>query len=459
MSDYIFMLESHLTPAQRAVVRQVSQAASQAGVNLFLTGGALRDTLAGFPVRDLDFAVEGDALNLARSIARESGARIVTADTHLCSAELVFPNGITAEIAMTRSERYPKPGARPEVARATIHEDLMRRDFTVNSIALSLTPASRGLLIDPCNGAGDIEHRELRANTNHSLYDDPVRLLRLIRFRVRLGFAVEERTQRQYQSAREAGLEKAISAKALSLELRKIAEEIRAGEVLAELEKEGLLQLVSSALQGPRLNLPSFEKLAQVRQLIPQGISLNGDLFGLFMFLLTEKLPAGERAELIRRLRLSKAEVENWQGLPARARRLEKKLQDPELRRASALFATLQQAALEEILYLYLRSPQRLVRDRIRNYIEKHLYVALAVTDREVTALTGKQPGTPEFERLRTEIIAARLDGKKWRPAEETTVESALAAAGRSAKARRSGTGGVSAASRVRSVRVRSAAR
>ncbi len=89
---------------------------------------------------------------------------------------------------MARQEKYSKPGAKPQVQPATIHEDLRGRDFTVNAIALSLGKASRGLLLDPTNGLGDLSRKELRAVTNYALYDDPSRILRLIRFRTRLGF-------------------------------------------------------------------------------------------------------------------------------------------------------------------------------------------------------------------------------------------------------------------------------
>ena len=93
---------------------------------------------------------------------------------------------------------------------ATIHEDLRGRDFTINSIALSLNPASRGLLLDPNNGVGDLERKELRAVSNYTLYDDPIRLLRVLRFKVRLGFNIDERTKMQYDNAREAQLETRI---------------------------------------------------------------------------------------------------------------------------------------------------------------------------------------------------------------------------------------------------------
>src|ERR1041384_6579244 len=195
MSDYMYMLESHLSPDQNRVVEDVQTAAGQANVNLFLTGGAMRDMLAGFRIRDLDFVVEGNALKVAKAVAEATGAQTVVVDEHRKCAELLFPTGVTAQIAMSRQEKYGRAGSKPQVSPATIQDDLRGRDFTCNAIALSLSRASRGLLLDPMNGLAEIGRHELRAIGAYGFYDDPSRLLRLYRFRVRLGFTIEERTR------------------------------------------------------------------------------------------------------------------------------------------------------------------------------------------------------------------------------------------------------------------------
>src|SRR5947199_2771186 len=252
MSDYIYMLESHLSPDQSRVVEHVQAAAGQANVNLFLTGGAMRDMLAGFRIRDLDFVVEGNALKIAKAVADSTGAQTVFVDEHRKAVELLFPNGVTAQIAMSRQEKYAKTGAKPQISPATIQDDLRRRDFTCNAIALSLTRASRGLLLDPMNGLADIGRRELRAISTYGFYDDPSRLLRLIRFQVRLGFTVEERTQLRVTNAREAEVAKLIPPRVLGDELKRIACEDNAGAVLKALDARGLLVLFPPALVGPK---------------------------------------------------------------------------------------------------------------------------------------------------------------------------------------------------------------
>src|SRR5436309_8011832 len=239
MSDYLFMLENHLSTDQNQVVAELQAAASIANFSLFLTGGAMRDMLGGFQIRDLDFTVEGSAPKLAKILTAKAGAKVLSLDEHRRTMELLFPGGVTVEVGMSRQERYPKIGGRPQVTPATIQEDLRRRDFTVNAIALSLNRASRGLLLDPLNGLADLGRKELRTLYPTAFYDDPARLLRLTRLRLRLGYAVEERTQSQFENARAAKMETHIPRRLLCEELRRIATEPNPAEVGEALEREG----------------------------------------------------------------------------------------------------------------------------------------------------------------------------------------------------------------------------
>jgi tRNA nucleotidyltransferase (CCA-adding enzyme) len=415
MSDYMFMLESHLSADQFRAVGQLQELAGASGVALFLTGGAMRDMLGGFPVRDLDFTVEGNALKLAKAAEQKHVATIVSVDELRKSAEIRLSGGVTAEIAMARTERFPKSGGRPQVAPATIHEDLRFRDFTVNAIALSLNKASRGLLIDPTNGAGDIERKELRAIHNYSFYDDPSRMLRLIRFKVRLGYAIDDRTKLQYENAREAEMLTRITAEALGAELRCMAREPNAQDLMRSFEEEHLVELYSPALVGAKLNLPVLAKLQKARQLVPFGWDQRMNSLPLFLTVLLEKLNAKERTALFAAASLEKSEVGAWQKLEAAAKKLERELKSPKLQKASQLYQALQKAPGEQVLYLLVYSTQRIVPDRIRNYFQKYLPASLEITD-EIVAAAGVTPGTPKFQKTKEEMILKRLDARPKKP-------------------------------------------
>ncbi len=411
MSDYMFMLDSHLSGEQSKAVAEVRNAAEQANLNLFLTGGAMRDMMGGFPIRDLDFTVEGGGIKFARVVAQKAGAEILSTDEARKSAELRFPGNVAASVAMSRQERYSKPGAKPQVQPATIHEDLRGRDFTVDAIALSLGKASRGLLLDPANGLGDLSRKELRALTNYTLYDDPARILRMIRLRVRLGYSIEERTLNQYRNLRDAGLEAKIPAAAWAHELQQIATDPLAGDILKALEDENLIRLVSPALAGPKLNLAGFQRLQKARQSLPFGTELGANFPALFLFFFLEKLSAKERAQLTKTVSFQKEHLDAAAKLESKASKVERELATAKITRPSALYALLHKVPGEIVLLLLARSGQRLVLDRIKNYLQKYLPAAQEITGQDVIE-KGGVPGTPKFEKLRTQLIAARLDAK-----------------------------------------------
>jgi tRNA nucleotidyltransferase (CCA-adding enzyme) len=415
MSDYMFMLESHLSGDQNRVLAAVLNAATQLNANVFLTGGAMRDMMGGFPIRDLDFTVEGPALKMARLVAEAAGGKVVSEDETRKSAELLFPGPVTVQISMARREQRSRPGARPQIVPAVIQEDLRGRDFTVNAIALSLGRASRGLLIDPANGLGDLTRRELRAVHNSIFYDDPSRLLRLVRLRARLGFTIEERTETQYRNAREAKLESNIPPRVLWEQLRQIAAEPNPPELLKALEQEQLLTLFSPALQQGKVHGGGLARLEKARQLIPFGVDLRFDPTNLFLYFLTEKLTPKEKSDLARMTAMEKEEIEGWQKLEARTRKLEAALRAKEAQKPSQVYRALAAAPGEAILFLYLHSKERNVQDRIRNYLQKYLPASLEVNDAMVAA-EGLTPGTPKFEKRKAELIAARLDARA-RPA------------------------------------------
>ena len=418
MSDYMFMLESHLSADQGRVVSEVQAAALSANMNLFLSGGTMRDMLGGFPLLEIDFTVEGNAIKLAKTIAHKTGAQVVRVDETRKVVHLLFPGNVPATIGMARQETYSKPGSKPQVQPATIHDDLRGRDFTINAIALSMSPASRGLLLDPNNGAGDLEHKELRAGSNYTLYDDPVRLMRLIRFRVRLGFMISERTKSQYDNAREAGLEKKISATSLLEELRYIANEQNVADIVHALDEEKLMQLFHPVFTGPKLNMQGLQKLQKVRQLAPVGGGFYFDAFGLFLSVLTEKLTPKEKSALIKSSGMEKPDVDEWQKLEAKAKKLEKDLKSAKLQKPSHIYHLLSKARGEEMMFLLYRSSERTVQDRIKNYFQKYLPAAQEVTERDVVA-AGGQPGTPKFQKLKDELITTRLDARPRKPAPE----------------------------------------
>src|SRR6202050_1551555 len=419
MSDYIYMLENHLSADQNRVVQEVQAAAGQANVNVFLTGGAMRAMLAGFRIRDLDFVVEGPALKVAKAVSDKTGATITSSDDNRKSAELLFPSGVTAQIAMSRQEKYARSGAKPQVSPATIQEDLRGRDFTCNAVALSLNRASRGLLLDPMNGLADIERRELRSVSPYGFYDDPSRLLRLIRLRIRLGFTLEARTEMQVTNAREAEVEKLIPPRVFAEEIRRIAAEDAPAEIIKGLDEAGLLKLFAPALNGAKLNLAGLAKFEKLAHLLPDEPRTRAAPLGPLLWVLTEKLTAKEKQALIKSVELSKADADAFQKLEARAKKLETALRSARIRKPSQVYQIVTPAAPDEILLVLYRSALKPVQERLRSYFQRYLPAVQEITPEEFAAIEVK-PGTPKYQKARDQFIANRLDRRPpKKPADE----------------------------------------
>jgi tRNA nucleotidyltransferase/poly(A) polymerase len=265
MADYIYTMEIRLTPDQQRGVILVQDIARAAAMNVYLTGGAVRDIISGFNIRDLDFTVQGNPLKLHKEFER-AGAVISASDEESKTLYLLLPGNVRAEISGARTERYDKVGKPPIVAPATIIEDLRRRDFTINAMALSLNPGSRGLLMDPFNGAADIEAKVIRVLHNYAFVEDPSRLIRATRFSARFHWPLEERTQARYQSAKENNYIEHISDRAIGPEIEQIAYEDDPLHILRSLEKEDWLKVLNPHWTSAKVDTNGLATLLKTRQ-------------------------------------------------------------------------------------------------------------------------------------------------------------------------------------------------
>jgi tRNA nucleotidyltransferase/poly(A) polymerase len=409
MSDYMFVLESHLDAAQNRVVIEMARVATEAGMNVWLTGGAMRDTLRGARIVDLDFTVERDALKVGKSLARACGGEILSEDGLKRGVEMELAGGVRASVSNSRSEKYSKPGAKPQIAPATIHEDLMRRDFTINAMALSLNRGSRGLLIDPTNGQADLFSRELRTTNAYALYDDPSRIFRLIRFQYVLGFEVSPRTQSQIENSLMGDYQKAAPASALATEIRALSGSENAVAALEAYDRLELLKIISPALTGAKLNAPGltrFEKLAH--SVLPPDAK-GGWL--AFLTVLTEKMNARDSGDLLRKFQLPRKELEGLKKLKSKAKKLETALKSARITKPSHVYEALKDASADEVLMVLYDSAHRVVQDRIRAYYQKYLPLAQEVTEEQVAA-AGLKPGTPKFAKAFSDMVTTHLNAR-----------------------------------------------
>jgi tRNA nucleotidyltransferase (CCA-adding enzyme) len=187
-------IEQYLPKPLLELVKDISRQAAKHGQRVYLVGGVVRDLLLGYPNFDLDVVVEGDAVKLAQQVA-ETGRVKLLAHHRFGTAKLRYEDSVV-DLATARKETYARPGALPAVTPGTLEDDLIRRDFSINAMAMSVAANDYGELIDPHRGKTDLEHRLIRVLHPKSFSDDATRILRGVCYEQRLGFEFEARTAR-----------------------------------------------------------------------------------------------------------------------------------------------------------------------------------------------------------------------------------------------------------------------
>ena len=315
MPDYIYLLENRLSADQRNALRQLREVAREAGILLFLTGDAVRDLTSGHAVRDIEVAVQGNALKLKKAIEK-LGCKTWGEDEASRSLYLCFPGTVRVDLVSTHGREYPKPG-KPVYHFASIQDDLRRRDFTVNAMAISLNEGSFGLLMDPLNGAADIEARALRLVSNYGFLEEPAFLIRATRYMARLGWELDPRTQQRYENAKGENVIESLSAHDHSQELEQIGHEDDGLKVLRALEAEGWMRVLFPAWVAAKADEERLAALHDLRvQLQMQGV--HPDMSAGQMQLLTAKMASKDLSVLKKQL-LRPGFVEEWNSLDSLA--------------------------------------------------------------------------------------------------------------------------------------------
>lgn len=408
MADYIYTMESRLTPDQLKAVLLVQDVTRAAGMNLYLTGGAVRDIISGLPIRDLDFTVQGNPLKLQKELER-AGIRVSHVDEEMHALLLTLTGGVRAEISMARTERFDKIGKPPVITPATLGDDLRRRDFTVNAMAISLNEGSRGLLMDPFNGVADVEAKLLRMLHNYAFVEDPSRIIRAARLSARFHWPLEERTQQRLDSAKENNYIEHISNRAIGYEIEQLAYEEDPLHIVKVLEKEGWLKVLNAHWTTAKMDAVGLTALVKTRQQMNE-LGYAPDPSPAVLHFLTAHMADSDIAN-IRRAIPRKDLVESWRDLTDHAKDLAKRLTGKEAATPSRTWSLLSQARPEMILFLGVTARQQAVAEKIKNFLTKWRQVQQKVPLLEMTEL-HITPQMPGYAKIAHDVFLLLLDGK-----------------------------------------------
>lgn len=408
------LLESKMPPRWQSRLLLMGQRAAATGVSLYLVGGAIRDLLLGAELsRDLDFVVVPDALAFAAEAVKFLGGKLKVFE-HFGTASLFLEEGLRLDFATARREIYAAPAALPQVEETgSLKSDLYRRDFTINTLACSLLPQSFGELYDFFEGRQDLRRGMIRTLYQLSFVDDPLRVLRAVRFEQRFGFQIEEGTLELIEKALRSRVLDRVSRRRLAREISLIYGERDPAALLIRLQELNILEFLYPRLSpGPE----TWQRLGRIGEALAWAEGREWSrppekelvyLSGLLM-----ELEEQDRLAIIRRLGLSRdraaAVLQGCSQAPALLEELSGR--EGAAARPSLLVNRLDPLFPETILLLYALAGNRVLRDHLRLYLESLRHVRPRLRGGALKEL-GLQPG-PLFGEILDALRRAVLDGE-----------------------------------------------
>lgn len=421
-------LEATLSPDQLRILHLVADEASQSGLPLYIIGGSVRDLILGAATKDLDLTVEGDAIALARALAKRHGGK-VTAHNKFGTAKWFLPKDLQTEssdaldLISARSETYKHPVALPTVKMGSMDDDIRRRDFTINTLAIRLDGAHFGHLRDDLGGMDDLKHGIIRALHKDSFIDDPTRMYRAVRYAERYGFKIAEETLTLIPAAR--GLVAKLSAQRVRHELDLILEEWKAASMLARLDELDLLEPIHPDLKFDSSMRERLENLHTYRGLqhlspwnITKGEQMHDSDLGWLLWLMS--LSEEQLSALNERLHFTSDLLASLFAASMMFRDLSSfaGLKPSECVDRLESFPV---NAVEAVGYV-AKDPR--VKERFDEYISKWRYIKPHTTGDHLKSL-GIEPG-PRYAVILRRLRDAWLDGEVGTEGEEKRLLNAL---------------------------------
>ncbi len=405
-------IEQYLPRHLLELVKDISRQAAGQGQRGYLVGGIVRDLLLNHPNFDLDLVVKGDAVKLAQQVAETTQAKLLA--HHRFGTAKLRCQDFTLDLATARGETYARPGALPTVTPGTLKDDLSRRDFSINAMAVSLAPDDYGELIDPHQGKSDLEHRLIRILHPGSFSDDATRILRAVRYERRLGFELETETAQLLK--RNVAMLDTISGDRIRHELELIFREEQPESIIKRLAELGVLQRISLFLKGNGWMAEKFDKARRLKK--PNQVP------SLYFCLLIYSFSEGEIEQFLVRLNVS-AKLSRAMYDTLRLKTTLSLLDKPSLK-PSEIYHLLQEYDPLAIEANAIASESSIVHRHLHLFLTKLRYVKTSLNGEELKRL-GISAG-PEMGKVLQALHRAKLDGEVSTKADEKKLALSLKA-------------------------------
>jgi tRNA nucleotidyltransferase (CCA-adding enzyme) len=391
-----------------ARVLEVLEACGQVGdskdTHTYIVGGLVRDILLRRPGFDIDVVVEGDGMEYSRVLAERLQGEFKTYDA-FGTATVNSEDGIRVDVASARREVYEEPAALPKVAVGNLKDDMFRRDFTINSMAISVNGSVFGQLVDFFSGEVDLSKGVIRVLHDKSFEDDPTRILRAVRFETRFGFKIDSKTE---QLLADAIARKMLEK--LSPERKRYEMELLLGEEKPEASLDRMRQLKVFKHLAPGLKAPDMRHARSISSSIEEvGRRLKVKPWLVYLISIADTLPFSEAVSFGKSLSLKKGEVE---------RIIQVKMVKPEVAgleteedvRPSRVYRILKRLSPEGLVYIYSIQKKDVARKRLKEFIEKHRTRRTHITGEDIKRL-GISEG-PIYRKILDEVLDAKIDGE-----------------------------------------------
>jgi tRNA nucleotidyltransferase (CCA-adding enzyme) len=427
------------------LLQRLGRMAGEMGYTAYAVGGFVRDILLQQPNLDLDLVIEGDGIKFAAQIVRVMGGRY-RSHSKFRTAVVILPDGWRIDVATARLEYYEHPAALPTVELSSIKMDLVRRDFTINALAIQLNPGHFGELVDFFGGQKDIKERIIRVLHSLSFVDDPTRILRAVRFEQRFDFRIGTQTERLIKNALRLNMFHKLSGSRIFQELGLILEESDPLSCLRRLEELGIPENIHPLLRITERKEQILEEVARVLDwyaLLYE--SPTPEVWKVFLLGFCEGHTSEECRTLLKRLQFSSKQEEAFVQLLEDMHAARKELVNWEHgeQRLSDLFFILANLSIEAELYVMATGKTELIRKQLSHYLSRLKNTRIEVSGNDLKTM-GLTPG-PAYSRVLNEVLRAKLDGEAPDRQSQLNLALELVREEEAPKARNSGEGSGSA--------------
>ncbi len=405
------------------LIKVIGLEADKSNLAVFLVGGFVRDLLLGAVNNDLDIVVEGDAIRFMEQLACKIQGKVVRhkkfgTGTIVMERPKWLPLArdesakFKIDIASAREETYKKPAALPTVKFSSLKEDLYRRDFTINAMAVNINKKNFGLFIDFFDGKKDLKKAVIRVLHNKSFIDDPTRIFRAVRFEQRFAFKIEKRTLQLIAQAARKDVFSLTESRRIRAELILILKEEHPEKAIFRMRELHELRFIHRALSLRRDISVTFNKLKK-RVKWYKTICAPGkktDVWLVYLMVMLEKLSSGEISEVLEKFVFTRVESLKLKSYKALAEETVKKISVREEMTHSGIYTLLKPLSHEEILYVMAKVRTEKAKNRIENFFINLDNMTLKTKGYDIKK-EGVNPG-PRYTELSRCLLREKLDGK-----------------------------------------------